>query len=87
MFLDPPYDTDFSDYEGRSFSKEDQIRLANSLKNTPAKFILVIKNTEFIYSLYRDNFRIMSFDKQYSYNVRSRNDRDVKHLIITNIQD
>ncbi len=85
MFLDPPYDTDFSDYEGKDFTKHDQARLAEVLKHTPAKFILVIKNTEFIYSLYEKDFTILSFDKQYTYNVRSRNDRDVEHLIITNL--
>lgn len=85
MFLDPPYDTDFSDYEGKDFTKHDQERLADALKKTPAKFILVIKNTEFIYNLYAENFNILSFDKQYTYNVRSRNDRGAEHLIITNL--
>ena len=85
MFLDPPYDTNFSDYEGKDFTKFDQERLAYSLKKTLAKFILVIKNTDFIYSLYEKDFNILSFDKQYTYNVRSRNDRDVEHLIITNL--
>ena len=85
MFLDPPYDTDFSDYEGKDFTKRDQERLARCLRETPAKFILVIKNTDFIYDLYKEDFRILSFDNQYTYNVRSRNERSVEHLIITNI--
>lgn len=85
MFLDPPYDTEFSDYEGKSFDKIDQSRLAEALTRTKAKFILVIKNTDFIYALYKDKFKILSFDKNYTYNVRSRNDRNVKHLLITNI--
>lgn len=85
MFLDPPYDTDFSDYEGKDFTKLDQERLAYVLKKTLARFILIIKNTEFINSLYEKDFNILSFDKQYSYNVRSRNNRDVEHLIITNL--
>lgn len=85
MFLDPPYDTDFSDYEGKDFTKFDQERLAYALKKTLAKFILVIKNTDFINGLYEKDFSILSFDKQYTYNVRSRNDRDVEHLIITNL--
>ena len=85
MFLDPPYDTDFSDYEGKDFTKFDQERLANSLKRTLAKFILIIKNTDFINGLYEKDFKILSFDKQYAYNVRSRNDRDAEHLIITNL--
>lgn len=87
IFLDPPYDTEFSDYEGRSFTKEDQKRLAEVLKHIPARFILIIKNTDFIYSLYEGHFRILIFDKSYTYNVRSRNDRNVEHLIITNIPE
>lgn len=85
MFLDPPYDTEFSDYEGKSFTREDQKRLADALRQTKAMFILVIKNTQFIKGLYEKDFNIMSFDNQYTYNVRSRNDRKAKHLIITNL--
>ena len=85
MFLDPPYDTEFSDYEGKAFTKLDQARLAVMLKKTKAKFILIIKNTEFIHSLYEQGFTILSFDKQYTYNVRSRNTRGAEHLIITNL--
>ena len=85
IFLDPPYDTDFSDYEGNDFTKFDQERLANCLKKTVAQFVLVIKNTDFIKGLYDKDFNIVSFDKQYKYNVKSRNNRDVKHLLITNL--
>lgn len=85
MFLDPPYDTDFSDYEGKDFGQYDQERLASILKKTSANFILIIKNTDFINNLYKDYFKILTFDKQYTYNVRSRNERNVEHLIITNL--
>ena len=34
IFLDPPYDTEFSDYEGRPFGKDEQARLAQVLKTT-----------------------------------------------------
>ncbi len=87
LFLDPPYDTEFSDYEGRAFDHSDQARLAEFLKNTKAQFILVIKNTEYIYSLYEGLFRILAFENQYVYNIRSRNDRKTEHLIITNIPE
>lgn len=85
LFLDPPYDTDFSEYEGKSFTKFDQERLAAFLIKTSARFVLVIKNTDFIYRLYDGKFNIIAFDKQYAYNVRSRNERNVEHLLITNI--
>lgn len=84
IFLDPPYDTDFSDYEGKSFDLNDQVRLCNYLKSIPSKFILIIKNTDFIYDLYKLDFNILSFKKNYTYNVRSRNERGVTHLIIKN---
>ncbi len=87
IFLDPPYDSDFSDYESRSFSRSDQERLAEFLYTASAKFILIIKDTPFISDLYsgKKAIRMLNFDKQYTYNVRGRNDRDVNHLIITNI--
>lgn len=84
IFLDPPYDTEFSSYEGNSFSKLDQARLALALSRTPAKFLLIIKRTPFIEALYSEGFYVRSFDKHYTYNVRSRNDRAAEHLIITN---
>jgi DNA adenine methylase len=83
--LDPPYDTEFSTYAGNEFNKNDQIRLANYLKKTKAKFMLVIKNTEFIYNLYNvKGFKIKSFDKKYLVSFQNRNDKDVEHLLITN---
>ena len=84
MFLDPPYDTEFSDYEGKAFTKLDQARLAVTLSKTKAKFLLIIKNTPYIEDLYSKGFYIKKFDKQYTYNVRSRNDRTAEHLIVTN---
>lgn len=86
MFLDPPYDTDFSSYEKKSFGRQDQERLARRLCATKAKFILIIKNTPFIYGLYRGKkgITIEKFEKTYLYNVKGRNDRNVEHLVIYN---
>lgn len=84
LFLDPPYDTEFSEYEGNAFTKLDQARLAVALSKTPAKFLLIIKNTPYIEALYSEGFYIQKFDKHYTYNVRSRNDRQAEHLIVTN---
>lgn len=85
IFLDPPYDTEFSTYAKNEFGKNDQIRLANFLKNTKAKFMLIIKNTDFIYNLYNaKGLYIKSFDKKYLVSIKNRNDKNVEHLIITN---
>ena len=87
MFLDPPYDTEFSTYAGNEFGKKDQIRLRDYLKHTKAKFMLIIKNTDFIYNLYnQDGFFIKSFDKKYLVSIKNRNEKDVEHLIITNYE-
>ncbi len=85
LFLDPPYDTSFSDYEGRSFTRDDQRRLAAALERTRARFILVIQNTGFIRSLYESGFTVLRFDRTYAYNMRGRNSRSVEHLIVTNL--
>ena len=87
IFLDPPYDTEFSDYAQNTFDKKDQKRLADYLIETKAKFILIIKETEFIRNIYtgkNKNIKISSFEKTYLYNVKGRNERDVNHLIIKN---
>ena len=96
MFLDPPYDTEFSTYAWNEFWKEDQIRLANYLiKECKANFMIVIKNTDFIRSLYKEGtlavwwdkkLHVKLFDKHYMVSFQDRNDKDVEHLLITNYQ-
>jgi DNA adenine methylase len=84
IFLDPPYDSEFSQYNLESdFTQEDQTRLRDVLLKTPARFMMVIKETDFIRELYRD-FRIEFFDKHYSVNFQNRNQRAVRHLVIMN---
>lgn len=86
LFLDPPYDSDFSTYAQNKFDKEDHIRLCECLKKTQAKIMLIIKNTEHIYNLYQYDFNIASFDKTYLVSFMNRNEKNAKHLIITNYQ-
>ncbi len=86
IFMDPPYDSEFSTYTKNEFSMKDQERLANYLKaQCKAKFMLVIKNTTAIHKLYdQANLTIRAFDKKYLVSFQDRNDRNVEHLIITN---
>ena len=85
IFLDPPYDTEFSTYAKNEFAKQDQIRLCEYLKNTKANIMLIIKNTEFIYNLYNTKeFNIKTFDKKYLVSFQNRNDKETEHLLITN---
>ncbi|HEU5380203.1 MAG TPA: DNA adenine methylase [Ktedonobacteraceae bacterium] len=86
LFLDPPYDSDFSTYMRNEFSLRDQERLAEYLlKRCPAQFLLVIKNTPFIQTLYaQKGLNIQSFEKRYLVSFQDRNKREAEHLIITN---
>ena len=89
VFLDPPYDTEFSTYDKNMFGIEDQKRLADLLINQlNCKWMLVIKNTEFIYNLYCDqeHVYIHHFDKTYAVSFMNRNNRDTEHLLITNYE-
>ena len=50
-----------------------------------AKWMMIIKNTEFIYGLYnKDGINISMFDKEYLVSFMNRNDKKVTHLLITN---
>ena len=86
IFLDPPYDSEFSTYAQNEFTQSDQQRLANYLLNEcQAKWMLVIKNTDFIFSLYnKDGIHIRSFEKSYAVSFMNRNDKRTTHLLITN---
>lgn len=95
VFLDPPYDTEFSTYARNEFNKDDQARLADYLiRECEASFMIVIKNTEYIASLYPPGMRtanggrlrVMAFDKKYMVSFQDRNDKEAQHLLITNYE-
>ena len=97
IFLDPPYDTEFSTYEQNTFNQKNQIALAQFLKKhfqpnndgkAYPKWMMVIKNTELIYDLYdpekNAGIYIKTFGKNYSVSIMNRNEQSVKHLMIGN---
>lgn len=89
VFLDPPYDTEFSTYDKNNFDFNDQKRLADLLINKlDCNWMLVIKNTEFIHGLYinKENVFINYFDKKYAVSFMNRNNRETEHLMITNYE-
>ena len=88
FFLDPPYDSEFSTYAQNEFTRADQSRLASYLVDEcKANWMMVIKNTDFIYGLYnKKGINISSFDKKYLVSFQNRNDKKAEHLIITNYE-
>ena len=89
-FFDPPYDSDFSEYDKQSFGKKDQEELAQIFGRLKCRGLMIIKKTDFIFDIYQKeqtknpNIHIDQYGKNYSYNVRGRNEREVTHLLITN---
>jgi DNA adenine methylase len=86
IFLDPPYDSEFSTYAKNEFTQNDQIRLANYLiKSCKGMWMLIIKNTDFIFNLYNNKgLNIKTFDKTYLVSFMNRNNKNAEHLLITN---
>jgi len=86
MFLDPPYDSKFTDYGYCSFGKEEHIILANCFKETKIKCLMVIGKTDFISELYA-GYIVSEYDKKYRFKLHSGRIGDeinTKHLIIKN---
>ena len=85
VFVDPPYDSEFSDYDNRPFASSDQRRLADLLSRVPAKVMVVIKDTPAIRALYSSQrWHVLEAGKTYAWTIKSRNDRAATHLTITN---
>lgn len=86
VFLDPPYDSEFSTYAQNEFTRADHERLAQYMTNEcKAKWMLIIKNTDFIFNLYnKPGIHIRTFNKEYLVSFMNRNDRHAVHLLITN---
>lgn len=86
MFLDPPYDSEFTDYGYCQFGKEHQIKLAELFKTTKIKCLMVIGKTKFIEELYA-GYIVGEYDKKYKfklYDNRVGDEINTKHLIIKN---
>ena len=86
MFLDPPYDSEFTDYGYCQFGKEEQIKLAQLFKTTKIKCLMVIGKTKFIQELYND-YIVAEYDKKYKfklYDNRIGDEINTKHLVIKN---
>ena len=86
MFLDPPYDSEFTDYGYCSFGKEEHKKLAKCFKETKIKCLMIIGKTKFISELY-DGYIVDEYDKNYRFKLHSGRVGDeinTKHLIIMN---
>ncbi len=86
MFLDPPYDSEFTDYGYCQFDKEHQLKLAKLFKETKIKCLMIIGGTDFIRDLYKD-YIVDEYEKSYKfklYDGRIGDNINTKHLVIKN---
>ena len=86
MFLDPPYDSEFTDYGYCSFGKDEHLKLAKCFKETKIKCLMIIGKTQFINDLYKD-YIVEEYDKKYRFKLHSGRIGDeinTKHLVIKN---
>lgn len=87
IFLDPPYDTTFSEYGNDvftgDFGEDEHRRLAEDFKNLSCKAMMIIGETELTDELYSSYIKD-KYLKKYSVNIRNRFKSSASHLIITN---
>lgn len=82
FYLDPPYYTTEGMYEV-VFTKEDHVRLRDTLKNIKGKFLLSYNDCEYIRELYKD-FYIESTTRINNLAIRYDNSSEFAELIISN---
>ena len=86
MFLDPPYDSVFTDYGYCTFGRPEQERLAAAFKATQIKCLMVIGETDYIKELYKD-YIVARYPKKYKFKIHSGRvgeEINVQHLVIKN---
>lgn len=87
IFLDPPYDTKFSDYGNEiftgDFGEQEHRKLAEDFKNLNSPALMIISSTSLINELYSGYIQGKYF-KKYSVNIRNRFQSKAEHLIIAN---
>lgn len=86
MFLDPPYDSEFTDYGYCQFTRVEQEALAKCFKETQIKCLMVIGKTPFIEALYK-GYIVEEYAKQYKFKLyagRIGDEINTTHLVIKN---
>jgi DNA adenine methylase len=86
MFLDPPYDSVFTDYGYCVFGEKEQRKLAECFKNTKIRCLMVIGKTPLIEELY-NGYIVEEYPKKYRFKIHSNRIGDEinkDHLVIKN---
>jgi len=86
IFLDPPYDSEFTDYGYCTFGPDEHEKLAECFKKSKARCMMVIGKTPMIEKLYEGYIKKEYF-KRYAFKIHSNRVGDeinTTHVVITN---
>lgn len=84
IFLDPPYDCEFSNYGFCLFNEQKQKLLCDEFKKFKCKCLLVISDTDLIRKLYSD-YIVGEYEVKYRFKIKdNRVNKKATHLIIKN---
>lgn len=87
IFLDPPYDSVFSDYGNEEyrdgFDEDSHRRLAQDFTNLPCKALMVIGRTPLTTELY-NGYIVDEYGKNYAVNIRNRFKASASHIVVAN---
>jgi len=86
VFLDPPYNSKFTNYGYCQFDQEEHKKLFDYFQKTKNKCLLIIGKTDFIYNLYK-KYIVDEYEKAYKFKLYSKrigNEINNTHLIIKN---
>ena len=86
VFLDPPYDSIFTDYGYCKYNQEDHYSLFQWFKKTKNNCLMIIGETDYIKHLYK-NFIVEKYPKKYAFKLHSgRVGKEINnyHLIVKN---
>jgi DNA adenine methylase len=86
LFIDPPYDSAFNNYNGDTFDKVQHELLFDCFQSTKNKCLLILGKTDFTEDLYR-NYIHLEYPVKYRfklYSGRVANNLSTTHLLIKN---
>lgn len=86
MFLDPPYDSTFTDYGYCQFGEKEHRQLVECISNTKTRCLMVIGKTPLIEELYGDMI-VEEYPKKYRFKLHSGRIDDkinTTHVVIKN---
>lgn len=86
LYVDPPYDTPFTNYSGKGFEYSEQVRLVKHLKKYQCPIVISNQATERMLKLYRENYyQVITIDAPRSISCNGNRKKAQEILAIKNI--